>query len=69
MVDEVRASQLDLAARATFAADGERVTETRAVLSQIANPQEAEQAELEQRATKSAEQLAAAARSGWVEVG
>lgn len=67
MIADMRAVQLDLAARATFAADGDTVRETRSLLAQRTDPDET--TAVDERLTRSASQLAAANNAGSVEVG
>lgn len=67
MVTEIRQAQLDLAARAKFASDGDRITETRGVIDGLFVDDTDELTE--RRAARSAEDLQAAGDYGWVEVG
>lgn len=70
MVDEARAVQLDLAARASLASDGESIADTRHVIDDaIRQYLGAEPEDQETRVARSAAKLAAADASGFVEVG
>lgn len=70
MVDETRAAHADLAARAAFAADGERITETRGVIARYLEPSPHDgPAQRHAHSLKTAAKLAAAAADDLVEVG
>jgi hypothetical protein len=71
MVDEMRAARLDLAARAVFAENGQRVTETRGAIAGITAddvpaPRPVSTADA---ARQSAARMKQALRDGFVEVG
>lgn len=65
MVDEMRAVRADLAARAVFARDGERITDTRGQLAGITAPPPP----AVDSTRRTAARMRQAARDGFVEVG
>jgi hypothetical protein len=68
MIAELRAVQLDLHARATFAAEGETVQESRGVVAELTRPAPTED-ELAMQSAQSGAHLSAIEREGWLEVG
>lgn len=69
MVDETRAVEADLAARAVFASDGDVVKDTRTELAERIAAEFAAPEPAAARAVRSAAYLSHAADSGFIEVG
>lgn len=68
MIDEARAVQADLAARATFAKDGETIKDTRAAVEELIEVS-IRHPSWDATATRTASKLAAADAAGLIEVG
>lgn len=69
MITEMRATYLDLHARATFTKDGENVRDTRGIVADWLKPKPSPQEQRETTAARSSSKLAAAFRDGFIEVG